>query len=323
VISTAGAAVRMTRILPPGCVRRMVVGAGSTHRRFRRMARNTRQSAGMLAQVGPWRSQSEGTTSRFLQEHSRMARRRGLSVDGITVCAVTVDFTFYSEPNGKRLSLPVRPELASWDQRGSPSQAALAAYLDQARHEVAAEFNRIIGPVCLRLDVGLPHTVSLLDQHDLDNYLFPLMVALDQPEQRIVSVWGSKRHTDKSFITVAPALVATERHDWNVSKTLVTHASAASTAFKEQIHRQLDGIQELPAGGVRVEIGFVVGPGRYWPNLWKPTIDSLDPILGRTRPERPWHPRDGRIVRLGLHRAVDPALANNVRITVRAASTRS
>jgi hypothetical protein len=87
----------------------------------------------------------------------------------------------------------------------------------------------------------------------------------------------------------------------------------------EQIQQQLRDVDELPAGGVRLEIGFLVGPNRYWPNLWKPTIDALDPILGPTRPDRPWHPRDGRIVNLGLHSAIDSTQTNTVRITIRAA----
>jgi hypothetical protein len=39
-----------------------------------------------------------------------------------------------------------------------------------------------------------------------------------------------------------------------------------------------------------------------------PTIDSLDPLLGRTYPNRAWHPLDGRIIELGMHLTVDPAL---------------
>jgi hypothetical protein len=54
------------------------------------------------------------------------------------------------------------------------------------------------------------------------------------------------------------------------------------------------GAPELPAGPVRLELAFVVGGGN-WLNLWKQTIDSLDPLLGRTYPERAWHPLDGRI----------------------------
>ena len=64
----------------------------------------------------------------------------------------------------------------------------------------------------------------------------------------------------------------------------------------------------LPAGPVKLELGFVVGPSVNWLNLWKQTIDSLDPLLGRSNPERDWHPLDGRITELGMHLTVDPAL---------------
>lgn len=73
------------------------------------------------------------------------------------------------------------------------------------------------------------------------------------------------------------------------------------------------------AGPVSLEGGYLVGPRRYWPNLWKPTIYALDQILGRTRPDRPWHPLDGRIVTLGLHCSVDASLGNTVRIVIEAA----
>jgi hypothetical protein len=63
---------------------------------------------------------------------------------------------------------------------------------------------------------------------------------------------------------------------------------------------------------VHLQLAFVVGPKRNWPNLWKPTFDALDPLLGRTGPDRDWHPRDGRIVDLGLHVDVDPSLGNDV-----------
>ena len=52
--------------------------------------------------------------------------------------------------------------------------------------------------------------------------------------------------------------------------------------------------------------------------MWKPSIDALDPLLGRTYPTRQWNPLDGRIVRLGLHRAVDPNYVRDVSMLVRA-----
>jgi hypothetical protein len=67
---------------------------------------------------------------------------------------------------------------------------------------------------------------------------------------------------------------------------------------------------------VHLQLAFVVGPKRNWPNLWKPTFDALDPLLGRTGPDRDWHPRDGRIVDLGLHVDVDPSLGNDVVISI-------
>ena len=53
--------------------------------------------------------------------------------------------------------------------------------------------------------------------------------------------------------------------------------------------------------------------------LWKQTIDSLDPLLGRTYPDRAWHPLDGRITELGMHLTVDPALRYDVVIGIAAA----
>ena len=64
-----------------------------------------------------------------------------------------------------------------------------------------------------------------------------------------------------------------------------TTASASTLAYKEQIYAAVAGAAELPAGPVRLELAFVVGPGRNWLNLWKPTIDSLDPLLGRYSPK--------------------------------------
>jgi hypothetical protein len=67
---------------------------------------------------------------------------------------------------------------------------------------------------------------------------------------------------------------------------------------------------------VSLQVAFTVGARRNWLNLWKPTIDAMEQILGRSQPERPWHPRDGRIVELGMHHAVDPVLGNDVRLGV-------
>ena len=46
--------------------------------------------------------------------------------------------------------------------------------------------------------------------------------------------------------------------------------------------------------------------------------DSLDPLLGRTYPERAWHPLDGRITELGVHLTVDPGFRNEVSVGISA-----
>jgi len=60
-------------------------------------------------------------------------------------------------------------------------------------------------------------------------------------------------------------------------------------------------------------IAFTVGAGRAWPNLWKPAIDATGQILGLPGPRR-CHPRDGRIVELGLSVEVDPSLGWDIRL---------
>lgn len=70
------------------------------------------------------------------------------------------------------------------------------------------------------------------------------------------------------------------------------------------------------SGPLELELGLRVGPRRSWLGLWKQAIDSLGPVLGLVRDTRLFHPRDGRIVRLGLHRQVDPALGHEVELAV-------
>jgi hypothetical protein len=72
----------------------------------------------------------------------------------------------------------------------------------------------------------------------------------------------------------------------------------------------------LDEGAVALHLSFTAGPTRNWLNLWKPTIDALERILGRASPQLRWHPRDGRIVELGLHFRRDSAIGNDVTIAI-------
>jgi hypothetical protein len=133
----------------------------------------------------------------------------------------------------------------------------------------------------------------------------------------LVSVWCSKRHAETSQVVVARAQeVAAPGPTFAVR----TSTSSQSRAYKEQVRAAVAHADEIPAGGVQLQLAFLIGPVRNWLSLWKPTIDALDPLLGRTRPDRAWHPRDGRIVDLGLHVSIDPSLGHDVLVTIAAAS---
>ncbi|MDV3135003.1 hypothetical protein [Mycobacterium sp. 29Ha] len=220
---------------------------------------------------------------------------------------------WYSRPEGDKLGLRVAPRLASWEKADHPDQVRLREYLADTEALLAA--SRVHGPWALRLDVGLPSGRDLLDMADLDNYAYPLANHLQDPG--LVSVWCTKQHSEQSFVRIEPAReTAPPSIDVLVARTT---ASASTVAYKEQIDATVAFASELPPGPVRLELAFVVGPGRNWLNLWKQTIDSLGPLLGRTYPWQPWHPLDGRITELGMHLTVDPAFRYEVVIGIAAA----
>ncbi|MFI0407322.1 hypothetical protein [Actinomadura sp. 3N508] len=225
----------------------------------------------------------------------------------------------YAMPDTGLQHIDVRAQLASWDAAGHPSQVRLEQFLDEAVQKCGPQLDLLPDPIALRLDVGLPKTTPLLDQHDLDNYLFPLVTRLARTSGRkFASVWGNKRHGTDDQLVVAEA-IPMQPDGWAHAFDLRTTASATTTAFKEEIDQQLTEALPLPEGPVRLHIGFVVGPRRQWPNLWKPTIDALGRILGRTSPDRLWHPLDGRIVQLGLSARTDPEIGNDIALRIHAA----
>lgn len=223
---------------------------------------------------------------------------------------------WYARPDGKGVTLTSMPRLASWNKADHPDQIRLRAYLEDTTALLAPHMVNS-GPWALVLDVGLPAGRDLLAMADLDNYAFPLAARLGN--ERLVSVWCTKRHADTSQVLVAPAQGTTGP---DRSYTVRTTASAETVAYKEQIRSAVAGAAELPPGPVQLRIAFVVGPRRNWINLWKPTIDALDPLLGRTRPDRDWHPHDGRITELSLHVHVDPSLKGDVVASIAAEPVR-
>jgi hypothetical protein len=219
---------------------------------------------------------------------------------------------WYARPEGSCAQLNLAPQLDSWDRADNRSQVQLGSFLDEAETLLAA--SRIDDPWALRLDVGLPPHLDLLDKRDLDNYAKPLASRLS--DSGLVSVWCTKRSGGHSAVRIEaarelPAPAAGVLH-------ATTTVSWDGPAAKEQIRSVLAGVPELPDGPVKLELAFTVGPSRNWLNLWKPTIDSLGALLGHDQPFRPWNPRDGRITELGMHLHIDRSLRYEVLIGIAA-----
>ncbi len=230
--------------------------------------------------------------------------------------APMVPMRWYGRPEGDNHQLRIAPRLFSGEKTNHPEQVQLRAFLDDTEALLAA--SKINGPWALRLDVGLSPDLDLLDKRDLDNYAKPLASRLKK-DDGLVSVWCTKQHDEQSFVRIEAAREMPAPSTDILLAT--TTASWEAHAAQEQIYAAAAGATELPAGPVRLELAFVVGPSRNWLNLWKPTIDSLGPLLGHENPFRAWNPCDGRITELGMHLTVDHTLRNQVVIGIAAAST--
>lgn len=211
--------------------------------------------------------------------------------------------------------LAMTPRLASWDAKDAPSQRRLSAYLDHVEEIVGLDQYDPDVPLGLILEVGLGR--PLTDRgYDLDNYLYPVASRLGA--NRFALFRAAKSAAPTSSISVGPAIAADVIGTTWSTATVSTTTSTSSKAWKQQVISQLERqMPEPPASTpVELELAFQVGARRNWANLWKQAIDSLGPILGVPDPARPFAPRDDLIVALGLHRTVNPALANDVRMQV-------
>ncbi|MEU1841167.1 hypothetical protein [Micromonospora chersina] len=176
---------------------------------------------------------------------------------------------FYTRPESVGRTLSVPPALASWDTAGSPGQVRSAAFAADVLAAIAPKLRLTPDPLALRVDIGLPDIVPLLALNGLDNYLFPLVPKLTKGTARqFASVWATKRHAATSSVAVCQT--HTVKDPSRVYSLQVrTNASASTTAYKRQIRDQVTAAQPLPDGGIALQLAFVVGPRRAWPNLWK------------------------------------------------------
>jgi hypothetical protein len=246
------------------------------------------------------------------------------------VRVTTMQPVFFERPEGPAITLRSTPRLANWNRSGETGAARLTRALGYSEHLTDPELAACSGPVALRFDVGLPRAVRLLDERDLDNYLLPLTAHLAaRSPHPIVSVWGCKRYADETTLridTARPREEPAAGHGQEWAVTLTASAVGDRDHFKAGFRKEIRDLvadrlarsEPLPDGPVILEVGFVVGPNRNWLDLWWSTIDGLGPLLGQSPSQPEFHPRDGRIVDLGLHQTVDPGLDTDVVIGLRA-----
>ena len=97
----------------------------------------------------------------------------------------------------------VKPQIASWDRAGHPSQVKLARFLTHVDAIAGPVLETARGRVAAELIVGFRDGVSLIaGGHDLDNYLFPVAQRLGP--QRVAAVFGRKIHGPSS-LALGPA----------------------------------------------------------------------------------------------------------------------
>jgi hypothetical protein len=126
----------------------------------------------------------------------------------------------------------------------------------------------------------------------------------------VVSAWGGKNGSPTSTLVVGEPIPIALRPDdmWRHARIRTTR-SAGTEAWKQEVAAQLADVEPLPTPGMaEMAIAISVSPGRNWGNVWKPAIDATGRILGASSSTRTWHPRDGRITRLGLSLSVDSSL---------------
>ena len=224
------------------------------------------------------------------------------------------DAIFFARPDGPASPLGIAPRLAGWLATGHPDQVHVRAFVTHAQ--------QVLGPApdggepgALRLDVGLPDDVRLLDQYALCHYVGPLVEWLESHDRwRFASVWATKAEREDSALRAAPAQ-RVDRPAGDREFTVATTTAVGSPEYTAQLREQLAGAQPLPGGPVSLQLSFAVPPGSNWPGLWQPTVDALAPLLGAAGDDAPEVPFDGRIVELGLHRREDPSLGHRVEVT--------
>jgi len=119
-----------------------------------------------------------------------------------TRTTMTHEAMVYRRPVGV-LRHSVKPQLASRERAGHPSQVKLARFLAHVDAIAGPVLARVNGRVAAELIVGFGGGVSLTDGgHDLDDYLVPVAQRLGP--QRVAAIFGRKIRGPSS-LAVGPA----------------------------------------------------------------------------------------------------------------------
>jgi hypothetical protein len=213
----------------------------------------------------------------------------------------------YRRPVGA-MRQSVKPQLASWERAGHPSQVKLGRFLAHVDALAGPVLATVSGRVAAELIVGFSDGASLIDGgHELDNYLFPVAQRLG-PE-RVAAIFGRKIHGPSSLA------VGRARPDTAEATPRFSTRMAGSYERREWRQELRDRLAEqavtIDPGPVELKFALTTGAGRNWASLWKPLIDAFGAVL-REDPTVPFGPHDDRIVSLGLHHTIDPGIARDV-----------
>jgi hypothetical protein len=177
----------------------------------------------------------------------------------------------------------VKPQLASWDRAGHPSQVKLARFLAHVDAIAGPVLAAASGRVAAELIVGFSDGVSLIDGgHDLDNYLFPVAQRLGP--QRVAAIFGRKIHGPSS-LAVGRAQPGTAEATPQFSTRMA--GSYERREWKQKLHDRL-AVQAAinDPGPVGLNIALTTGPGRNWASLGSRSSMPSAPCWAKTPPGR-------------------------------------
>ncbi len=129
-------------------------------------------------------------------------------------------------------NLPLaKPKLASWNAKSDREQMELKKYLD--------DIEQSLGPLpqapglFLHMEIDVQNPIHLLQEHDLDNYLYPVVKKLGAYRFRLIS--ATKRIGGGSYLQIGqtqPGDVFPEKDGWVSFQHNTGSVSTAKSEWK-------------------------------------------------------------------------------------------